>query len=68
MKCASTAATPQPAVLDHMHALERGDWSIPDPLRRQVSGLIAADLQRHLERQLRTLPRESTEPAQSRVG
>ncbi|MBF6132399.1 DNA repair protein RecO [Nocardia otitidiscaviarum] len=54
------AATPALGVLDHMHALERGDWSVvdtvPDHLRRQATGLIAAHLQWHLERQLRTLP------------
>lgn len=54
------AATPMVGVLDHMSALNRGDWSgvdaISDAMRRQASGLIAAHLQWHLERQLRTLP------------
>lgn len=54
------AATPMLGVLDHMSALNRGDWSgvntVPDSHRRQASGLIAAHLQWHLERQLRTLP------------
>lgn len=54
------SATPMVGVLEHMSALNRGDWSgvqaIPDNMRRQASGLIAAHLQWHLERQLRTLP------------
>lgn len=54
------AATPMVGVLEHLGALHRGDWSgveaIPDNMRRQASGLVAAHLQWHLERQLRTLP------------
>ena len=54
------AATPGPEVLTHMLALRLGDWervgTIPGPARRQASGLIAAHLQWHLERTLRTLP------------
>ncbi|WP_280484278.1 DNA repair protein RecO C-terminal domain-containing protein, partial [Nocardia cyriacigeorgica] len=54
------AATPGPGVLDLMVALHRGEWdfvdTVPDATRRQASGLIAAHLQWHLERQLRTLP------------
>lgn len=54
------AATPSPGVLDLMDALFRGDWAategVSQPLRGQASGLVAAHLQWHLERQLRTLP------------
>ncbi|MFE3447207.1 DNA repair protein RecO [Nocardia sp. NPDC059180] len=54
------AATPGAGVLDLMIALHRGEWeyveTVPDTTRRQASGLIAAHLQWHLERQLRTLP------------
>jgi DNA repair protein RecO (recombination protein O) len=54
------AATPSPGVLDLMDALLRGDWAFTettsDVVRRQASGLVAAHLQWHLERQLRTLP------------
>jgi DNA repair protein RecO (recombination protein O) len=43
-----------------MSALRRGDWAtvdaLPAAIRRQASGLVAAHLQWHLERQLRTLP------------
>ena len=54
------AATPAPAVLELMHALLHGEWSatedVPGSVRGQASGLVAAHLQWHLERQLRTLP------------
>ncbi|MFT4087100.1 MAG: DNA repair protein RecO [Gordonia sp. (in: high G+C Gram-positive bacteria)] len=54
------AATPSVGVLDLMDALARGQWdhvdAAPDTLRRQATGLTAAHLQWHLERQLRTLP------------
>ncbi|QNG18425.1 DNA repair protein RecO [Rhodococcus triatomae] len=54
------AATPSPGVLELMDALVRGDWAAVDRAdpahRRQASGLTAAHLQWHLERQLRTLP------------
>ncbi|MFZ2240760.1 MAG: DNA repair protein RecO C-terminal domain-containing protein, partial [Gordonia amarae] len=54
------AATPAPGVLELMEALYRGDWEatvdVGDSVRRQASGLTAAHLQWHLERQLRTLP------------
>ncbi|WP_039993571.1 DNA repair protein RecO [Gordonia otitidis] len=54
------AATPSPGVLDLMDALYRGQWEhttdATESLRRQASGLVAAHLQWHLERQLRTLP------------
>ncbi|GAB10784.1 DNA repair protein RecO [Gordonia araii NBRC 100433] len=54
------AAMPSPGVLDLMDAMFRGQWEVTvdatESLRRQASGLIAAHLQWHLERQLRTLP------------
>ncbi|EOM77258.1 DNA repair protein RecO [Rhodococcus rhodnii] len=54
------AVRPDPAVLTLMDAYVRGDWAvvetIPAQRRRQASGLVAAHLQWHLERQLRTLP------------
>ena len=43
-----------------MDALYRGDWAFTETvtptIQRQASGLTAAHLQWHLERQLRTLP------------
>ncbi|CAM3588489.1 DNA repair protein RecO [Smaragdicoccus niigatensis] len=54
------AAVPSTGVLDLMDALMRGDWAFaeetPEMLRKQATGLTAAHLQWHLERQLRTLP------------
>jgi DNA repair protein RecO (recombination protein O) len=54
------ATTPPLGVLDLMSALRDGDWeaaeSAPQSARGHVSGLVAAHLQWHLERQLRTLP------------
>jgi DNA repair protein RecO (recombination protein O) len=52
--------TPPQGVLDLMAALNDGDWEhaqqAPQAYRSQASGLVAAHLQWHLERQLRTLP------------
>jgi DNA repair protein RecO (recombination protein O) len=43
-----------------MAALAAGDWAVADGsgpgLRRQAAGLVAAHLQWHLERGLRSLP------------
>jgi DNA repair protein RecO (recombination protein O) len=54
------AAHPAPATLDLMAALAAGDWRVADasepPARRECSGLVAAHLQWHLERGLRSLP------------
>ncbi|GAB18689.1 DNA repair protein RecO [Gordonia effusa NBRC 100432] len=54
------AASPSPGVLDLMDAMFRGQWEhtvdASESMRRQASGLVAAHLQWHLERQLRTLP------------
>ena len=54
------AARPAPPTLDLMAALARGDWRLADAAepgpRREASGLVAAHLQWHLERGLRSLP------------
>jgi DNA repair protein RecO (recombination protein O) len=54
------STTPPQGVLDLMAALHDGDWDAAQasttPHRSQASGLVAAHLQWHLERQLRTLP------------
>jgi DNA repair protein RecO (recombination protein O) len=54
------AAHPAPVTLDLMAALAAGDWRVADAAapapRREASGLVAAHLQWHLERGLRSLP------------
>jgi DNA repair protein RecO (recombination protein O) len=54
------ASRPAPATLELMGALASGDWAAADASaagpRREASGLIAAHLQWHLERGLRSLP------------
>jgi hypothetical protein len=54
------STTPPQAVLDLMAALHDGDWPAAESSstahRSHASGLVAAHLQWHLERQLRTLP------------
>ena len=54
------SARPQPTTVVLMTALLGGDWSVADvsdgSARRESSGLIAAHLQWHLERGLRSLP------------
>ena len=54
------SARPQLAAVDLMHALLTGDWLVADAsdagARRESSGLVAAHLQWHLERGLRSLP------------
>jgi DNA repair protein RecO (recombination protein O) len=54
------SATPSPETLDLLSALTHGEWDIadatPPTARREGSGLVAALLQWHLERQLRSLP------------
>jgi DNA repair protein RecO (recombination protein O) len=56
----SGSVTPPQGVLDLMAALYDGDWehaqASSPAYRSQASGLVAAHLQWHLERQLRTLP------------
>ncbi len=54
------SARPQPESLALMSALLSGDWGMADPTpaaaAREASGLIAAHLQWHLERGIRSLP------------
>ena len=54
------AATPSLQTLDLLDALMRGNWPLaeraPAGVCREASGLVAAHLQWHLERQLRSLP------------
>ncbi|HEX5540599.1 MAG TPA: DNA repair protein RecO [Micromonospora sp.] len=54
------AVHPAPATLDLMSALMTGDWQVAGAAdtssRRECSGLVAAHLQWHLERGLRSLP------------
>jgi DNA repair protein RecO (recombination protein O) len=54
------SAHPAPATLSLLEALADGDWPRVDssevPARREASGLVAAHLQWHLERGLRSLP------------
>lgn len=56
----SACATPAPETLSLMAALLSGDWTTADASenrnRREANGLIAAYLQWHLERGLRSLP------------
>ena len=59
--CRPAGATIPPlGVLDLMSALREGDWeaaeAAPQSARSHASGLVAAHLQWHLERRLRTLP------------
>jgi DNA repair protein RecO (recombination protein O) len=54
------SVAPSPETFELLDALLHGDWPIADaataPVRRDTSGLVAAHLQWHLERQLRSLP------------
>ncbi len=54
------AAHPAPDTVELMAALAGGDWTVADSsatgVRRECSGLVAAHLQWHLERALRSLP------------
>ena len=56
----SGAVRPAPATIDLMAALTEGVWEVADASgpssRREASGLVAALLQWHLERGLRSLP------------
>ena len=56
----SGSVTPPQPVLDLMAALYEGNWTLAEGStsahRSHASGLVAAHLQWHLERQLRTLP------------
>jgi DNA repair protein RecO (recombination protein O) len=60
-QCRPTGAMrPSPHTLPFLVALLHGDWDVADaatvPVRREGSGMIAAHLQWHMERQLRSLP------------
>ncbi|BBG03457.1 MULTISPECIES: DNA repair protein RecO [Pseudonocardia] len=54
------SVTPAAETVTLLEALLHGDWAVADasgdPTRREASGLVAAHLQWHLERQLRSLP------------
>lgn len=54
------SVTPSPETFALLDALLHGDWAVADAAgvlsRRDTSGLVAAHLQYHLERQLRSLP------------
>jgi DNA repair protein RecO (recombination protein O) len=54
------SARPEPASVSLMSALLHGEWAVADgsqlSARREAGGLIAAHLQWHLERGLRSLP------------
>ncbi len=54
------ASHPAPATIELMAALAESDWVVADASepnhRREASGLVAAHLQWHLERALRSLP------------
>jgi DNA repair protein RecO (recombination protein O) len=54
------SVTPSVETFGLLDALLHGDWTVADaattPTRRETSGLVAAHLQWHLERQLRSLP------------
>ena len=54
------SVTPSAETFGLLDALLHGDWTAADaataPTRRETSGLVAAHLQWHLERQLRSLP------------
>jgi DNA repair protein RecO (recombination protein O) len=54
------SANPSPDTFGLLGALLHGDWAVaeaaPAGVRRETSGLVAAHLQWHLERQLRSLP------------
>jgi len=67
------AARPAPATLGLMAALAAGDWTAAGAsdaaARREASGLVAAHLQWHLERGLRSLPLvDRKEPMSERAG
>jgi DNA repair protein RecO (recombination protein O) len=56
----SGSVAPGPETFELLDALVHGDWPVADAsgaqARRDTSGLVAAHLQWHLERQLRSLP------------
>ena len=66
------SVTPSAGTLRLLGALLHGDWAIADAAgpatRRDTSGLVAAYLQWHLERQLRSLPLVERHPVRAREG
>ncbi len=69
------SARPAPATVDLLQALLAGEWDVADAsvptVRREASGLLAAHLQWHLERGLRSLPlveRDRPAPAEGLSG
>jgi DNA repair protein RecO (recombination protein O) len=65
------SATPSADTLRLLIALLHGEWDVVEALpvgaRRDASGLVAAHLQWHMERQLRSLPlvERTARPAES---
>lgn len=61
------ASSPPEGALELLVALQRGEWeqveAVPVSVRTRASGLVAAHLQWHLERRLRTLPLLERTPA-----
>jgi DNA repair protein RecO (recombination protein O) len=61
------ASSPARETLDLLAALLHGEWPFAEataqPARREASGLVAALLQWHLERQLRSLPLVERRPS-----
>ena len=66
------AGSPAGETISLMSALLHGDWPVAEatapPARREASGLVAALLQWHLERQLRSLPLVERRPPAPRVA
>jgi DNA repair protein RecO (recombination protein O) len=66
------SAMPNPVTIGHLEALLSGDWDTAEASetaqRREGSGLVAALLQWHLERGLRSLPLVDRSDAAPRVG
>jgi DNA repair protein RecO (recombination protein O) len=66
------SVNPSAATYSLLDALVHGDWATADaaaaPTRREASGLVAAHLQYHLERQLRSLPLVERRVAPDRVA
>lgn len=66
------SVSPAPEVIGLLGALLHGDWDAADATaqgtRRDASGLVAAHLQWHLERQLRSLPLVERRVRQGTLG
>ncbi len=54
------SVAPKPESIELMHALLTGDWQVADstarPVQTEVSGIVAAFTQWHIDRSLRSLP------------